>query len=113
MNIDTMEPHVPTAAAIKKKWAEIVDDMLDVRRNYWLNHSYFLGDQWIQWDDSAGRVDLAQSCCLPGSPKPLSSSSPAPKASTKTPSAKHHCNARCWKSKLTVPTGNRCGPTLC
>lgn len=60
MSIDMMEPHVPTAAAIKKKWAEIVDDMLDVRRNYWLNHSYFLGDQWIQWDDSAGRVDVLE-----------------------------------------------------
>lgn len=47
-----------TAAQIKKKWADVVDDMLDLRRSYWLNHSYFLGEQWIKWDDSTASTSL-------------------------------------------------------
>jgi hypothetical protein len=54
------EPQKPplTAAEVKKKWTECVDDMLDLRRSYWLNHSYFLGEQWIKWDDTSASVNL-------------------------------------------------------
>lgn len=48
----------PTAAEVKKKWADVVDDMLDLRRCYWLNHSYFMGEQWIKWDDARAMVDI-------------------------------------------------------
>lgn len=48
----------PGAAAIKQMWQECVDDMLEQRRNYWLNYSYFHGDQWIGWNDSSATVDV-------------------------------------------------------
>jgi hypothetical protein len=42
----------PTAAEIAKKWDDCTSDMLDLRRNYSLNHEYFMGNQWIRWDDT-------------------------------------------------------------
>lgn len=48
----------PDAGAVKKMWRDCVDDMLAVRRNYWLNHAYMHDDQWIGWDDTNARVDV-------------------------------------------------------
>lgn len=45
----------PDAAAIKKRWRECVEDMLSIQRSYWLNHSYFMGEQWLSWDDANAR----------------------------------------------------------
>lgn len=49
---------VPTAAVVKERWGYVVDDMLDIRRNYLFNTSFFHGDQWVQWSDSAATVNL-------------------------------------------------------
>lgn len=48
----------PEASKVKTMWNECVDDMLDMRRNYWLNTSYFHGDQWVGWNDSNATVTL-------------------------------------------------------
>jgi hypothetical protein len=48
----------PNAGRIKELWGQCVDDMLDVRRNYWLNSSYFHGDQWIGWNNATGTPDI-------------------------------------------------------
>jgi hypothetical protein len=48
----------PTAADVKRRWDEIVDDMLAIRRNYWLNHEYFMGNQWVRWDDSSAQAEI-------------------------------------------------------
>ncbi len=48
----------PTPAEIKKRWNSIVDDMLDIRRNFQLNHSYYMGEQWINWDDTTAAVGI-------------------------------------------------------
>lgn len=50
----------PDAAKIKDLWQKCVEDMLDVRRNYWLNTSYFHGDQWVGWNDSSATVTLLE-----------------------------------------------------
>lgn len=50
----------PDAAEIKKRWGECIEDMLDLRRNYLLNQSYFQGDQWLKWSDSQGQVELLE-----------------------------------------------------
>jgi len=48
----------PNAAQVKEMWTECVDDMLELRRNYWLNSSFFHGDQWVGWNDSSASVEL-------------------------------------------------------
>lgn len=50
----------PSSAEIKKRWKECVDDMLSLRRNYWLNHSYFMGEQWLSWDDTTASVRVLE-----------------------------------------------------
>lgn len=59
MSQTTLKPWTcPTAAEVKRKWDDIVDDMLDIRRNFWLNHEYFMGNQWIRWDDSSSSAQI-------------------------------------------------------
>lgn len=48
----------PTAAEVKKKWEDIVADMLPLRRSYWINHEYFMGNQWITWDDNTASAQF-------------------------------------------------------
>lgn len=48
----------PTAAEVTHRWRQCVDDMLEVRRNFWLNHSYFHDNQWIAWNDASSQVDV-------------------------------------------------------
>jgi hypothetical protein len=49
----------PNAGKVKELWGECVDDMLEVRRNFWLNTSFFHGDQWVGWNDASASVELA------------------------------------------------------
>lgn len=37
---------------IQQKWRDCADDLGKVRRDYWLNLAYYLGEQWIWWDRS-------------------------------------------------------------
>lgn len=48
----------PDAGRIKELWNQCVDDMLDVRRNYWLNSSYFHGDQWLGWNNASASPEI-------------------------------------------------------
>ena len=50
----------PDAAKIKDYWTKCVEDMLDIRRAFWLNTSYFHGDQWVGWNDSQATVTLLE-----------------------------------------------------
>jgi len=40
----------PTAADVKARWQKCVDDSLSLRRNYWLNESFFHGEQWVGYN---------------------------------------------------------------
>lgn len=42
----------PTAGEIKTRWQKGVDDMLNVRRNYWLNEAFYHGEQWLAYNDT-------------------------------------------------------------
>ena len=48
----------PDAGKIKELWTKCVDDMLDVRRSFWLNDAFFAGQQWVTWNDSREQVDI-------------------------------------------------------
>lgn len=47
----------PTAAQVASMWRDCVDDMLEVRRNFAINHAYFHDNQWIAWNDAQAMVD--------------------------------------------------------
>lgn len=48
----------PTAAEVKKRWQACVDDLLSHRRNYWLNESFFHGEQWVGYNDTLHQLDV-------------------------------------------------------
>lgn len=50
----------PSATEVVERWKLVQDDMIDIRRNYLLNTSFFHGDQWVRWDDSASTVNIMQ-----------------------------------------------------
>lgn len=50
----------PTAAEVKERWRKGAEDMLDLRRNYQLNHSYYMGQQWLQWNDATAVVSMME-----------------------------------------------------
>ena len=50
----------PDAEKIKRLWREGAEDMLDLRRNYLLNLAYYMGDQWISWNDADGTVSMLE-----------------------------------------------------
>lgn len=50
----------PTAAQVKSKWQKCIDDMLDLRRNYSVNREYFMGNQWLKWENRDSTVALLE-----------------------------------------------------
>jgi hypothetical protein len=48
----------PTAAEVKKRWQACVDDLLSHRRNYWLNESFFHGEQWVGYNDTIHELSV-------------------------------------------------------
>lgn len=50
----------PTAAQVKEKWQRCIDDMLHVRRDYSVNREYFLGNQWLRWQNRESSVALLE-----------------------------------------------------
>lgn len=50
----------PTAAQVKEKWQRCIDDMLDLRRNYSVNREYFMGNQWIRWENRESTVSILE-----------------------------------------------------
>lgn len=51
---------VPTATQIKDKWREVSDDMLAIRREFFLNSAFFHGEQWVRWDVEAATVNIIE-----------------------------------------------------
>jgi len=41
---------IPTASEVRARWQKCVDDSLALRRNYWLNESFFHGEQWVGYN---------------------------------------------------------------
>lgn len=50
----------PKASEILERQKRVQDDMIDLRRNHLLNQSFFHGDQWVRWDDSAATVNIVE-----------------------------------------------------
>lgn len=51
----------PTAQIIRRRWEEGSKDLVDARRNWWVNACFMDGDQWIRWDRyNAAVVQQAQ-----------------------------------------------------
>lgn len=55
-----MPDKVPDAAEIKNRWRHGSDELIDVRRDYWLNKSFFVGNQHIKWTASDAQVRVIE-----------------------------------------------------
>jgi len=45
------------AATVRRQWDEGSQVLVEARKNYWLNLSFYLGKQWVWWDDVRRQVD--------------------------------------------------------
>lgn len=55
-----------TASMVRKRWDEGSREVAMCRKDYWINLAFYLGQQWLYWNDSRNMVDL-----LPRSWSPL------------------------------------------
>lgn len=53
-----MPPSLPSAERIAEMWRASDTALMEERRDYWLNVAFFLGQQWIWWDQSRSVVQL-------------------------------------------------------
>lgn len=53
---------MPQAAAdageVEKRWDRCDQQLIEDRRNYWLNLSFYAGFHWVYWDQARQRLDL-------------------------------------------------------
>lgn len=58
----------PLAKLVRQRWDDCNTEMLDARRRYWQNLSFFCGEQWVWWDKNRSILQA-----LPQSWSPLAS----------------------------------------
>ena len=54
---DDLEGNDNTANDIRTKYWDAVQGLRTELRDYWLNHAYLHGYQWLYWQENAGRLD--------------------------------------------------------
>lgn len=54
--IDTSKP--PTATQVRELWERCDKALLEDRRHYWLNRSFYAGQQWLRWDHDSRRPTM-------------------------------------------------------
>lgn len=55
-----MAEHIPiTAGEVQERYRKGLDQIRDEVRNYWLNHAFWLGYQWLFWNEVDGTVDTS------------------------------------------------------
>jgi len=47
----------PAALEVRERWAGASKHLLQTRRNYWLNTSFYHDEQWVWWDSVRQRVE--------------------------------------------------------
>lgn len=52
-----MADRIPDASGVLKLWGEAHRALLSVRRDFWLNYSFYSGEQWLQWNSTRGWVE--------------------------------------------------------
>lgn len=46
-----------TAALVRKRWDMGTQELMVARKNYWINLAFYLGEQWLWWNDARNMVD--------------------------------------------------------
>ena len=45
------------AALTRKRWEMGTQELMVARRNYWINLAFYLGEQWLWWNEARNMVD--------------------------------------------------------
>jgi len=51
---------LPDAAEVIKLWRECDQELVEARRDFWLNCSFYLGEQWIKWEPGVGTAEALE-----------------------------------------------------